>query len=210
MEGFNRWWCCILFALSFIPDYSRGIILEIQNDQKRCIFHENPAGQNMEFKLALIQEEAAGLETGVVLAQVFSPKGRKLFQDEKLETFPEFTKYSPRKKALQEGLYEVCFTATGAAGPGRRVVLETEEEQDGLDANLKPLEKAFKLLDKKLDRITQEFDYMRTREARMAVTSGTTNDRIQWFSFLSITVLIGISCYQIIHLKSFFLSKKLL
>jgi hypothetical protein len=37
-----------------------------------------------------------------------------------------------------------------------------------------------------------------------------TNSRIQWFSIFSIFVLLAVSVWQIVYLRSFFRSKKLL
>lgn len=40
--------------------------------------------------------------------------------------------------------------------------------------------------------------------------SDLTNSRIQWFSIFSIFVLLAVSTWQIVYLRSFFRSKKLL
>jgi hypothetical protein len=37
-----------------------------------------------------------------------------------------------------------------------------------------------------------------------------TNDRIEWFSYLSIFVLIATALWQLVYLRNFFSSKKLL
>jgi len=37
-----------------------------------------------------------------------------------------------------------------------------------------------------------------------------TSDRIQWFGILSIFVLLTISCWQVLYLRHFFTTKKLL
>jgi len=44
----------------------------------------------------------------------------------------------------------------------------------------------------------------------LTVSSESTNSRIQWFSILSILILLTASLWQILYLRHFFASKKLL
>ena len=50
----------------------------------------------------------------------------------------------------------------------------------------------------------------RKREARMRETSESTGGRIKMFGYVSISVLLLLSFWQTVYLKSFFRSKKLL
>ncbi|RLN36580.1 hypothetical protein BBJ28_00021817, partial [Nothophytophthora sp. Chile5] len=52
--------------------------------------------------------------------------------------------------------------------------------------------------------------YMREREAAMRDTNESTNSRVLWFSFFSIVVLLGMGVWQVLYLKKFFKSKKLI
>ena len=58
--------------------------------------------------------------------------------------------------------------------------------------------------------VTREFNYMQKREARMKQTSESTASRIRFFAYVSILVLLLLSFWQTVYLKSFFRSKKLL
>ena len=51
---------------------------------------------------------------------------------------------------------------------------------------------------------------MQKREARMKQTSESTASRIRFFAYVSILVLLLLSFWQTVYLKSFFRSKKLL
>lgn len=76
--------------------------------------------------------------------------------------------------------------------------------------HLKPVELQFRKAEDKLKSISDEMGKSREREAQLRQTSETMSGRIQWFSVLSITVLLTISAWQVYYLKSFFRAKKLL
>ena len=61
-----------------------------------------------------------------------------------------------------------------------------------------------------VDEIHREMLYMREREAMMRNTNESTNARVLWFSFFSIVVLLGMGVWQVLYLKKFFKSKKLI
>ncbi len=76
--------------------------------------------------------------------------------------------------------------------------------------NLKPLEVEIrKVLDRaqELGRLMEE---MKEREVRMRSLNEETNERVLWFSILSIVVLVALSAWQLYSLKSFFVKKKLI
>ncbi|KAL1551068.1 transmembrane emp24 domain-containing protein p24delta9-like [Salvia divinorum] len=58
--------------------------------------------------------------------------------------------------------------------------------------------------------IHDEMYYLREREEEMQVLNKDTNNKMFWFSFLSILVCLSVSGIQLWHLKSFFEKKKLI
>ena len=76
--------------------------------------------------------------------------------------------------------------------------------------HLRPLGLLFRRAEDKLADISREMEKSRDREAQLRDTNESTSNRIQWFSILSITVLLTISAWQMVYLRSFFRSKKLL
>eukprot|EP00644_Phytophthora_capsici_P011480 jgi/Phyca11/508711/fgenesh2_kg.PHYCAscaffold_37_\ len=73
-----------------------------------------------------------------------------------------------------------------------------------------PVEKELRKMEDTVDEIHREMLYMREREATMRNTNESTNSRVLWFSFLSIIVLLGMGVWQVMYLKKFFKSKKLI
>ncbi|ODM92415.1 Transmembrane emp24 domain-containing protein eca [Orchesella cincta] len=64
------------------------------------------------------------------------------------------------------------------------------------------------LLDQ-LAQISGEQRYQRYREERFRETSENTSQRILWWSFVQMGTLLGVGCWQVKHLRSFFEYKKL-
>ena len=61
-----------------------------------------------------------------------------------------------------------------------------------------------------LSEIVKEIDFARRQEVLLRTAGETTSSRIEWFGYLSIIVLIVVSLWQILYLRNFFASKKLL
>lgn len=117
--------------------------------------------------------------------------------------------------ASDPGMHQICFHNNRKEV--RRVNLEVETDLAVKDyselvrqEHLKPLELQFRKAEDKLKAISKEMGKSREREAQLRVTSDAMANRIQWMSFLSISVLLTVSAWQIFYLKSFFRSKKLL
>ncbi|KZP32829.1 hypothetical protein FIBSPDRAFT_1012816 [Athelia psychrophila] len=58
--------------------------------------------------------------------------------------------------------------------------------------------------------IVVEMGYLETREARFTSTNLSTNERVQNFAWFSFFALIGLSAWQIFHLRVFFKRKYLI
>ncbi|TPX32900.1 hypothetical protein SmJEL517_g04042 [Synchytrium microbalum] len=75
---------------------------------------------------------------------------------------------------------------------------------------LKPMEIELRKLESEMDRIVSEMEFLKEREAAMRDTNESTNERVKYFSLLSITTLISVGVWQIWHLRQFFAAKKLI
>ena len=78
------------------------------------------------------------------------------------------------------------------------------------DDEIPILEKQLILIQDKINEISDEIEHNRKQEATLKEAGETIAERIQWFSVLSIVVLLATSVWQIIYLRNFFSSKKLL
>lgn len=76
--------------------------------------------------------------------------------------------------------------------------------------HLSVLERNFAKSVKLTKTILDEMEYMERREARMKHTTDHTNRRVKYFSFVSISILVGVTYVQVTYLKSYFRKKKIL
>lgn len=151
-----------------------------------------------------------------LLATIADPEGTTLWNEElKINNKKEY------KTTLIEvrGVYELCFEVTGKS-PIRvtfHVDFKNKATRQYADPSKKvaadelpQLEVQLKLAEDALNEISNEIDFARRQESLLREAGERTSTRIQWFSILSIAVLLVTSIWQIVYLRRFFTSKKLL
>ncbi|XP_075223660.1 transmembrane emp24 domain-containing protein bai [Lycorma delicatula] len=117
-------------------------------------------------------------------------------------------------------MFEVCFTSRvppHMVGNTHEVYLVIKrgveaKSYEGLGeaAKLKPMEVELKRLEDLSESIVQDFVQMRQREREMRDTNESTNSRVLYFSIFSMFCLLVLAAWQVIYLRSFFKSKKLI
>jgi hypothetical protein len=117
-------------------------------------------------------------------------------------------------------VFEICFISrvpTNMRGGRHEVFLQTKHgveaknyENLGDAAKLKPLEVELKRLEDLSESIVQDFAHMRQREEEMRDTNESTNSRVLYFSLFSMCCLLGLATWQVLYLRKFFKSKKLI
>jgi len=117
-------------------------------------------------------------------------------------------------------VYEICFSSKvphGQRGFAQEVYLNTKhgveaKSYEGMDeaAKLKPLEVDLKRLEDLSEAIVKDFGFMRIREEEMRDTNESTNSRVLYFSIFSMLCLLGLATWQVLYLRQFFKSKKLI
>jgi hypothetical protein len=120
-------------------------------------------------------------------------------------------------------------------GLKRRISLDIKTGVDAKDytevakaEQLKPLELELRKMQDTVNSVLVEMMYFRAREEAMRDTNGTccgvggsfegltleipesTNFRVQWFSIFVVLVLVGLGALQILYMKRYFRSKKLI
>jgi len=119
---------------------------------------------------------------------------------------------------VTRGNYRICIHSRGSESV--RVIYDVVRVSEYKEKNerrhvvkkehLTPLERAFDDSSALAKSIIDEMHYMEKREIRMKKTADATNSRIKWFSYVSIIILIGITWFQMTHLKGYFRKKKIL
>ncbi|XP_068117557.1 transmembrane emp24 domain-containing protein 10-like [Hyperolius riggenbachi] len=118
-------------------------------------------------------------------------------------------------------VYEVCFESQLSSGalrsPDQLIVLNVKHgveavnyEQMGKAEKLKPLEVELRRLEDLSESIIKDFAYMKKREEEMSDTNESTSQRVLYFSMFSMFCLVSLATWQLLYLRRFFKSKKLL
>ncbi|KAL7749624.1 vesicle coat component [Sorochytrium milnesiophthora] len=81
---------------------------------------------------------------------------------------------------------------------------------EGADEALKPAQIELRRLESMFTEIGDEMEYLRNREVRLRNTNESTNERVVYFSILSMVTLGGVGLWQIFYLRKFFRDKKLI
>lgn len=201
----------LALALALAARAALGVQFDIRRRADKCLSDEVAQGSLVVVHYNVIG--AARGKTGVALA-VKDPRGRLLKQDPDVDTSDDDI-HKVTFLAEEGGSYSVCFVNANDAPA--RVLLDFKHGVEAKDyaevakrEHLMPVEKELRKMEDTVDEIHREMLYMREREAAMRNTNESTNSRVLWFSFFSIVVLLAMGVWQVMYLKKFFKSKKLI
>lgn len=117
-------------------------------------------------------------------------------------------------------MFQICFKSSTEV-KGRlpeqdiRITVKRGVEAKNYDdiaktEKLKPLEVELRRLEDLSESIVNAFAYMKKREEEMRDTNESTNSRVLYFSIFSMLCLVGLATWQVLYLRKFFKSKKLI
>ena len=69
---------------------------------------------------------------------------------------------------------------------------------------LKPVETELRRIEETVSEIVTEMEYLRGREQKLRDTNESTNERVKWFAFGTMGMLIGLGAWQIVYLRAYF------
>lgn len=100
---------------------------------------------------------------------------------------------------------------TGVPNPSRHVELDIDIGADAKDwsaiqagEKLKPVETELRRIEEMVAEVVAELDYLRTREQKLRDTNESTNERVKWFAFGTMGMLVGLGAWQIVYLRAYF------
>jgi hypothetical protein len=115
-----------------------------------------------------------------------------------------------------DAAFDVCFENILEGGrhigtPSRDVELDIDIGADAKDWNavqatekLKPVETELRRIEELVGEIVTEMDYLRAREQKLRDTNESTNNRVKWFAFATMAMLIALGGWQIMYLRAYF------
>ncbi|KAH8702069.1 COPII-coated vesicle membrane protein [Talaromyces proteolyticus] len=123
----------------------------------------------------------------------------------------------------EDTAFDVCFenliSDSRRAGnkPIREVELDIEIGADARDwssvqaaEKLKPVETDLRRIEEVVAEIVTEMEYLRQREQKLRDTNESTNERVKWFAFGTMGMLVGLGAWQVVYLRAYFRSKHLI
>ncbi|KAL3461004.1 WD40-repeat-containing domain protein [Aspergillus heterothallicus] len=112
--------------------------------------------------------------------------------------------------------FDVCFdnvltSRRAVANPHRAIELDIDIGADARDwssiqaqEKLKPVETDLRRVEEIVAEIVNEMEYLRAREQKLRDTNESTNERVKWFAFGTMGMLIGLGVWQVIYLRAYF------
>ncbi|PBP21940.1 ERV25 protein [Diplocarpon rosae] len=111
--------------------------------------------------------------------------------------------------------FDVCFenylSNGGISNPFRHVELDVDIGADAKDwsavqatEKLKPVETELRRMEEMVTQIVAEMDFLRIREQKLRDTNESTNNRVKWFAFSTMGMLVALGAWQVIYLRAYF------
>jgi p24 family protein delta-1 len=99
----------------------------------------------------------------------------------------------------------------GSNNPSRHIELDVDIGADARDwssiqaqEKLKPVEIDLRRMEELVKEIVEEMEYLRAREQKLRDTNESTNERVKWFAFGTMGMLVGLGAWQVVYLRAYF------
>lgn len=99
----------------------------------------------------------------------------------------------------------------GISNPHRSIELDVDIGADARDwsniqaqEKLKPIETDLRRIEEIVAEVVSEMEYLRAREQKLRDTNESTNERVKWFAFGTMGMLVGLGVWQVIYLRAYF------
>ena len=106
---------------------------------------------------------------------------------------------------------KVLTDSVGGGNPSRHIELDIDIGADARDwsaiqaqEKLKPVETELRRIEELVGEIVGEMDYLRSREQKLRDTNESTNERVKWFAFGTMGMLVGLGAWQVVYLRAYF------
>ncbi|CAF0920474.1 unnamed protein product [Rotaria sordida] len=215
----NHSYLILIISLFQLITISYSLYFHIDETERKCFIEEIPDETLVigKYRVEILDEntntygatpygigmnvEIKDPDDKIVLSKLYTSEGRFTF-----------TSHMP-------GEHLICLYSNSSAWFGRqklRIHLDIDVGEHAIDyqeigarEKLTELQLRIRQLLDQVQQIAKEQNYQRYREERFRATSESTNQRVLWWSFAQVTVLVIAGFWQMRHLKGFFLAKKL-
>ena len=150
----------------------------------------------------------------VCFENILTARMSEQFHKAYVDRLAKTTYLRPHIKALL-WLTSVNFPSTekDVTNPNRHIELDIDIGADAKDwsaiqagEKLKPVETELRRIEELVAEIVSEMDYLRQREQKLRDTNESTNERVKWFAFGTMGMLVGLGAWQVVYLRAYFRS----
>nr|AAW26897.1 SJCHGC00879 protein [Schistosoma japonicum] len=181
---------CLLFCYISVTN---GLRFKLKNGVTKCI-------QDEAHKDVIVHGEVRDVKKHILYQRDNIKSGKFAFTTEDFD------------------LFEVCFESQpDNTDHEQEVFLNIKHGTEAKDFDkmakaekLQPIEVLLKKLEGLADEIVQDFVLMHSKSGKMRNINESTHTRVLYFSILSMVILIGFACWQVLYLRRYFKSKKLI
>ncbi|XP_051146185.1 transmembrane emp24 domain-containing protein p24delta9-like [Andrographis paniculata] len=210
----RRYLVAVLVSIFLLWSGVESIRFDLESGHTKCISEDIKSNSMTVGKYHVVNPNEGNPlpESHKVTVRVTSPYGNSYHYAEHV------TEGHFAYQASEPGDYMACFFA--ASHQPSIVITVDFEWKSGIAAkdwgsvakkgSVELMEIELKKMLDTVQSISEEMYYLREREQEMQELNRSTNDKMFWFSFLSILVCLSVAGLQFWHLKSFFEKKKII
>uniref|UniRef100_A0A6G1SPT6 Transmembrane emp24 domain-containing protein bai n=1 Tax=Aceria tosichella TaxID=561515 RepID=A0A6G1SPT6_9ACAR len=212
MVRHNISWSYLTILVVFITiQYVDSIRFDLQPNARKCLKEE--MRKNL---LAVGEYEVSSLAGTTVDFQITDSKGHTALLRTGVDGKGKFAVTSD-----EDDIYDFCFTYTSSPHAAHQLLprevnldvrlgVEAKQYDSATTDKLQKLETDLTKLEDLTNSVIEDFAHLKRRESEMQDTNASTSNRIFWQTLISMLVVLGLAGWQVLYLRQFFRSRKLI
>jgi len=196
-----------LFAWLLASSQAVAFMVEVAPKSKECFHEHASASDHVQGHFVWAGHEQQHRHDGLRVT-VTSPSGDPVYDSSDGEKDGSFDYY-----ATMEGMYTICFANEQPDAAARVTAKITVGDPPDLiqlakTEHLSPIEERIKSLHESMNAVRDLQDQMREQDEAQAKMTRSTRSWLLYFTLLEALILIGVTSWQNLYLKSFFEVKR--
>lgn len=203
--------CSMALVLFMFIGQIHSIRFDLQPNARKCLKEE--MRKNL---LAVGEYEVSSLPGTSVDFQITDSKGHTALLRTNVDGKGKFAVTSD-----EDDIYDFCFAYTSSPHTSHQLLprevnldvrlgVEAKQYDSATTDKLQKLETDLSKLEDLTNSVIDDFAHLKRRESEMQDTNASTSNRIFWQTIISVMVVVGLAGWQVIYLRQFFRSRKLI
>lgn len=203
--------CSISLILFMLIGQIYSIRFDLQPNGRKCLKEE--MRKNL---LAVGEYEVSSLPGTSVDFQITDSKGHTALLRSNVDGKGKFAVTSD-----EDDIYDFCFTYSSSPHTSHQLLprevnldvrlgVEAKQYDSVTTDKLQKLETDLSKLEDLTNSVIDDFAHLKRRESEMQDTNASTSNRIFWQTIISVAVVLGLAGWQVMYLRQFFRSRKLI